>query len=145
MSYWNKTIELSVLKGQTIESIQQSDDEIIFNTKEGNSYKMYHEQNCCEGVYIDDINGNLQDLVGQEILLAEEVNNTYDRFKGKSNYNEEGEYVGSDGYIPESYTWTFYNIGTLKDHIQIRWLGSSNGYYSEGVSFIDLSEKEEED
>lgn len=52
-----------------------------------------------------------------------------------SNNDSSGEY--------ESATWTFYRLATVKGYITIRWLGVSNGYYSESVSFSesdDISE-----
>jgi len=75
-----------------------------------------------------DINGDLEDLIGSEILLAEEVTN--------ENENPEGVEVPK---YQESFTWTFYKLSTIKGSVTIRWYGESNGYYSESVTFESVS------
>ena len=99
-------------------------DEMEFKTSCGMTCRLYHEQDCCESVEIEDINGDLSDLIGSPIVLAEETSNSDSHPKGfKSDYE------------PESFTWTFYRIATVKGTVVIRWMGSSNGYYSESVYF----------
>ena len=78
---------------------------------------MYHMQDCCESVYIEDIVGDLDDLVGTPLLLVEEVSN----------------YEGESKEYSESETWTYYRFRTIKGSVDIRWYGESNGYYSESV------------
>jgi len=114
------------LKGKTLTSVVKGEDEITFVCDDGSKYMMFHGQDCCENVSIEDINGELDDLVGSEILLAEEV----------SNEGLEKTLMSDFGYHPESYTWTFYKLATIKGYVDIRWYGESNGYYSEGVDLI---------
>lgn len=75
-----------------------------------------------------DINGNLQDLIGSEILLAEEVISDQDK-------NPEGVEIPD---CQDSFTWTFYKLATIKGSVTIRWYGESDGYYSESVSFDEI-------
>ena len=75
MSKWVKFEEL-LGKILTKIEVTNSKDEILFYTDEGNTYKMYHEQDCCESVTIDDINGDLDNLIGNPILIAEESTNS---------------------------------------------------------------------
>jgi hypothetical protein len=117
--------QLSDLVGKTMVSVEnQADYEIVFTTDDGRTFKLYHDQDCCESVKVEDICGDLSDLVGAPILQADE---------------ETGETVQPAGWRPDeycdSYTWTFYKFATVKGSVTIRWYGESNGYYSESVDF----------
>jgi hypothetical protein len=122
MSYYGNYCNVDVLTGKTLESLVDEGNELIFKTTDGETYRMYHEQDCCESVVLEDVVGDLQDLVGSVILIAEEV---------------EGE-SPADFEAYESYTWTFYKFATRKGYVDLRWLGQSNGYYSESVSFCKV-------
>lgn len=125
--------EIKDLVGKTLTEIKNNGDELIFIVDYGTQYKMYHAQECCENVSIEDINGDLEDLIGTPILLAEEVSNEEFENAFASKFKEvEGNYE------PESYTWTFYKLATIKGYVDIRWFGQSNGYYSESVDFIQV-------
>jgi uncharacterized protein YrzB (UPF0473 family) len=117
-------IDVNVLLGKTITKIEvikdvpDSDgDHILFHCGEDEIYKMYHSQDCCEYVVINDICGELDDLLDTPMLQAYES-------------SEEDE----DGW-DSSTTWTFYNLATIKGYVTLRWIGTSNGYYSERVDF----------
>jgi hypothetical protein len=75
-----------------------------------------------------DIVGDLQDLIGTPLLMAEEVTN-------ESDVNPEGVEVPE---YQESFTWTFYKLATIKGYVTISWYGQSNGYYNESVSFREI-------
>jgi hypothetical protein len=123
---------IKYLLGKTLTEIKKNGDELIFTINDGIKYKMYHAQDCCESVCIDDINGDLNDLIGTPILLAEEVSNE----EFENDFKKKVEDLYSDS---ESYTWTFYKLGTIKGYVDIRWFGESNGYYSEEVDFIQIN------
>lgn len=122
-------MNISALLGLTLVEINVSsgDDEITFKSSEGRTFRMFHQQDCCEGVSIESITGELSDLIGSPILLAEESSSdsTPDGFK--------------HDYEPESQTWTFYKLATIKGYVDIRWFGESNGYYSESVDFVEVA------
>jgi len=111
--------------GKTLTSVNvvKDSDEIYFTCSDGTEYCMLHLQDCCESVEIEDINGDIVDIIGSPILVAEE------------RISE-----GSNGYY-DSFTWTFYTISTIKGSVEIRWYGTSNGYYSESVNFIQRIEE----
>ena len=104
------------LLGRSLSRIVSSDTELLLYLTENNYVRFCHHQDCCEDVYIEDITGDLDDLVGSPLLVAEEVT----------------DYTGPDTE-DESYTWTFYRFATRKGSVTVRWYGSSNGYYSESV------------
>jgi hypothetical protein len=108
------------LIGKTFVEVKNDNyDELVFKLKDGSGYKFYHSQDCCESVSIEDIIGDLSDLCGSPIIEAEEISSEPPR----QEYNH------------ESCTWTFYRFSTVKGTVTVRWLGISNGYYSESVSF----------
>jgi hypothetical protein len=120
-------VDVSELQNKTLVSCVETGDEISFVCTDGSEYLMYHEQDCCESVGIEDITGLLSDLIGAPLVMAEEVSS-----------EDTTEDEGSE--CDESCTWTFYKFGTIKGYVTIRWLGTSNGYYSESVSFIQTAQ-----
>lgn len=118
--------QIQDLLGKTLVNIEVSPvkEEILFTDTAGNQWKMYHDQDCCESVTVEDVVGELSDLLNSPILMAEEV--------FFSDENPEGTPFKE---WQDSYTWTFYKLATVKGYVTIRWYGESNGYYSESVSF----------
>lgn len=114
------------LVGKTIICIDVKGDEVTFVCDDGTQYLMFHDQRCCENVYLDDICGEWTDLLNSPILDADEVSGDLFELPHK-----EDDYNNSS-------TWTFYKIATIKGSVTLRWYGSSNGYYSESVDFIKL-------
>ena len=127
MSYFDGDISQMVgLTFHHIEGGEKESDVLLFvGAGDVPSFKFYHEQDCCESVSIEDIVGDLEDLVGVPILEARE-----------DTQDGGGEY--------ESATWTFYNFRTIKGSVTVRWLGTSNGYYSESVRCARLPTEFEE-
>lgn len=112
--------DVEELTGKTFKSVIQtthdSSDAIVF---EGDDvmYMLHHRQECCESVMLEEVVGELSDLEGSPITMAELV-------------TDEGE--EDDDY----FTWSFYKFATVKGYVTLRWYGTSNGYYSESVDFI---------
>lgn len=123
----------ATLKGKTLAAVKRVDtgaeggigtdggDELWLACTDGTRYRMWHEQDCCEHVEITDIAGDIDLLIGMPLTVAEVVESSEER-------------------LDDSNTWTFYKLGAIKDSVTIRWHGSSNGYYSESVSFRRLTD-----
>lgn len=125
--------EVGEMKGLTMERVTRfnGDDgeELRFTATNGRVFRLYHDQDCCESVSIEEISGDLADLEGHPLLEAEELSNEPEPAKTE------------DEYQPESYTWTFYRFTTIKGTVRVRWYGESNGYYSERVDFEEVTPK----
>ena len=96
-------------------------DALYFEQEDGMHFVLTHIQDCSEDVKIESIDGDLDDLIGEPLLMAEEI-------------------IKVDGD-----TWTFYKFATVKGYVTVRFLGWSNGYYSERVNWFYLSEDEVEE
>lgn len=119
MSWRDTPVNFADLQGKVFSKVEKvADDLLRFTADTGEIYEMYHVQDCCESVYIEDICGELSWLENTPILLADEVSNA-----------DEAPIDSWD----ESYTWTFYHLRTMRGTVTIRWYGCSNGYYSESV------------
>jgi len=116
---WESEVKIEDMRGKVFTRVTGSvgGDTLVFENA-SERFVFFHPQDCCESVDINDITGDLEDLVGEPLLIAEEVS-------GATEPDEEHY---------ESYTYTFYKFATRKGYVDVRWLGESNGYYSESVS-----------
>jgi hypothetical protein len=107
--------------GRIVTKFKVDGEELILYFTYTNYVRFYHSQDCCESVTIDDICGDLNDLVGSPLLVAEQVSVDAEDNKGTEDYGD-------------SYSWTFYRFATSKGDVTVKWYGTSNGYYSESVN-----------
>ena len=116
---------IAALLGETLVTItgaKPHEETIRFETASGRVFRMFHEPDCCESVSVNDVIGSIDDLIGSPILKAEDSTNRDDT-RGIE--------------APDSFTWTFYHLATIKGHVTLRWLGESNGYYGEEVTVFE--------
>lgn len=105
------------LEGRVVESIEGAEKDshqILIKTECGWTFRMLHYQDCCEYVRVEDVVGDISDLIGQKIISCEES-------------------TSDSTQALESGTYTFYHLRTHKGDVTLRWLGESNGYYSEKI------------
>lgn len=113
-------VVLHDIMGKTLRKIEVNEYDIKFHTTDAETFIMYHDQDCCESVGLVDIIGDIEDLVGSPIVLAE---------------NRTSEITVPEGFENYLQMWTFYEFATNQGSVTLRWFGSSNGYYGIGVSF----------
>ena len=92
---------LEAMVGDTFNEVRKvCEDSITFENDEV-EITFYHNQDCCESVYIEDICGSLIDLQGTPLIVSEETN---------------GE-IPDTGESYDSVTWTFYRFRTIKGDV----------------------------
>lgn len=95
------------------------DSDVVDVITDIGTLRFHHDQDCCEHVALADFESD-DDLTGATVLRVLEMEHV-------GGYN-------ADTTTGESSTWTFYRVETTKGDIWMRWLGESNGYYSENVN-----------
>lgn len=123
---WDFQADPQDLVGRVVTEVFFGQDEIILKFEDEYTAKFYHEQDCCESVWVEDVNGDFDDLFGTPLLVSEA------RSEDNPNAYESG-------------TYTFYTFRTIKGSVDVRWCGASNGYYSERVDLVLYKEIEEND
>ena len=116
--------DIKDMVGKKITGIYYDEDYFQIRTDDC-VYAFYHEQDCCESVWLTQVDGISDKIIGSRIVIAEVVTKT----------GEDGV-INTDEY--NSVTWSFYKIGTNKGMIDFRFQGVSNGYYSETVDLIKI-------
>lgn len=125
MGYSDKC-EIDVLVGEVLTHIDtdKNNNEIMLTTQSGKIILIYHDQDCCESVSIEDTKGNWHDLIGKVIVEA----------------SKDEIYKGDPPpEFPDSWTWTTLKFRVDGATVISRWFGESNGYYSESVDIEDVT------
>jgi hypothetical protein len=113
--------------GEVFTSVVYDDETVVFEKADGSQYRLYHYQDCCESCFIEQVIGNILDLVGSPITNA--VTYGADAPVGLAN--------------DFSNTYEIWELQTIKGVVKIACFGSSNGYYSEtfDLEFFDTTGK----
>lgn len=111
----SKLIHVDQLVGMTITAvIYRENTESLLIHLNTHVLEMVHVQDCCETVYLADVVGDFEDLIGYPLLKVSE------------------SIVKISQEEPSS-TASYYNFKTVKANVQLRWVEESSGYYSETI------------
>ncbi len=115
--------DLFMRRIKSIEGMHQGALEVLITFDDGSTIHQYHEQDCCENVEVEQVDGLPSKFIGAIAHeLLEKTN------EGETDYDHQ--------------TYTFYTLKTSKGYLDWRWLGESNGYYSESVECKFKTNKE---
>lgn len=119
-----KSVDLVELTGEILTAIDVDCDQnqILLTTRSGKQYLINHMQDCCERVEIVGQDGDFYSLIGKPILLANhEENKSGDRENGTTTTETRLIFRVDDATVVS------------------RWIGTSNGYYSESVDIHEIT------
>ncbi len=126
----NSSNPMKQLTGEVLTHVDVDDskNQILLTTESGKTYLLYHPQDCCESVKIEDVDGEWHTLLGKAIEQA-----TWE----EDSENDPPEYA-------ESWTRTTLTFRVSDATVICRWIGESNGYYSEVVYLSDITNQPKE-
>jgi hypothetical protein len=102
----------------SIEGAEVESKTVVIVTDRG-TLTLEHDQDCCEQVAVEEVDGDPADLVGHVLTVASESS------EGSPENHSRGE--------GDLMRWTFYRFCTSNGDLTIRWYGASNGWYSVDV------------
>ncbi len=119
-------MKLADLVGHTLSHIDVDDEhhEILLTTESGRRVLIEHDQECCESVILEGVDGNPLELLGKPLLLAE---------------HEAIDQGDPPPEAPDSWTRTKLTFRVDGATVICRWIGESNGCYSESVDIRELA------
>jgi len=121
---YNKAIEIESLIGEVLTHIDTDDsDQILLTTESGRQILIHHYQDCCETVKIEDTEGKWHELIGKPILMAK--HDVYPSGDPPPEYQD-------------SWTRTTLTFKVNDATVISKWIGESNGYYSESVDLEEI-------
>lgn len=126
---YSDRIALESLVGEVLTHVDIFSDEILLTTESGRKIQIHHDQDCCESVGIVDTEGNWQDLVGKPLLEA----------STEIDPDNDPVFIETDKNYHDSWTNTKLTFRVDGATVINRWIGDSNGYYSENVDFEDIT------
>ncbi len=117
-----KQVEFSVLVGEVLDAvdIDREKDQILLTTQSGRQFLVYHKQKCCETVEIFGQDGSFDKLIGKPLIEARDFA------------------VDTSEEAADSQTTTTLVFRVDGETVISRWVGDSNGYYSESVDIEEL-------
>ncbi len=130
--YLTKTMDVDQLDlvNETLTHIDVAKDEVLLTTKSGRQIRLYHSQDCGESVLLEDIEGNIFSLIGATLRQCET--------QIEKNQPPEPKWQSS-------WTRTKFIFSTDSDTVILKWIGESNGYYSESVDIQEVVRSFNED